>query len=156
MTDFFGSASKKSPTPKVTISDPNSLKVSLIRSELDMGGTTHAGEGRSITLELDSFFLVACYVPNSGQNLDRLGYRLNDWEPDMRAYLKRLNQSKPVVYCGDLNVAHLDLDIYNHDAKHIVKQSGCTPGERKAFGDMLNEGFVDAFRHFYAGNLELG
>lgn len=69
----------------------------------------------------------------------------------MRAYLKKLNELKPVVYCGDLNVAHLDLDIYNFDAKHIVKQSGCTPRERAAFGKMLETGFVDAFRHFHPG-----
>lgn len=69
----------------------------------------------------------------------------------MRAYLKNLSAAKPVIYCGDLNVAHLDLDIYNFDAKHIVKQSGCTPRERAAFGQMLSEGFVDAFRHLYPG-----
>jgi exonuclease III len=74
-------------------------------------------------------------------------------EPHMRGHLQELDRSKPVVYCGDLNVAHLDADIYNYDAKHIVKQSGCTPQERAAFGEMLSCGFVDAFRHLYPGKV---
>lgn len=71
----------------------------------------------------------------------------------MRSYLRDLNSRKPVVFCGDLNVAHLDADIYNWDAKHISKQSGCTPEERASFGVLLESGFVDAFRHLYPGNL---
>ena len=69
----------------------------------------------------------------------------------MWQYLKELDSRKPVVYCGDLNVAHLDADIYNFDAKHISKQSGCTPEERTSFSQLLSNGFVDAFRHLYPG-----
>lgn len=108
-------------------------------------------EGRLITVELNSFFLVNCYVPNSGEGLKRLDYRLNEWDPFLRRYLKDLHANKPVILAGDLNVAHLDLDIYNHEAKHIVKQAGLTPQERASFGTMLNEGFVDALRYLHPG-----
>jgi exonuclease III len=198
LTDFFGAPAAKAPAaapaaPAEAVAAPASKGV-VLRTEFDLEGTKHAGEGRTIMLELDTFFLVACYVPNSGQNLERLDYRVDEWfvrlllllilllllllplllhclfgmysanasmtyiptsihyrEPDMRAYLKHLSATKPVVYTGDLNVAHLDLDIYNFDAKHIAKQSGCTPRERAAFGTMLEAGFVDAFRHYHPG-----
>ncbi|CAN0164926.1 unnamed protein product [Ectocarpus fasciculatus] len=154
LTDFFGGGAKKAaaadPAPVSQAASTQPLKGRIVRAELDLQGTKHSGEGRTIMIELDTFFLVACYVPNSGQLLERLDYRVDEWFVEHRlAYLKKLNESKPVVYCGDLNVAHLDLDIYNFDAKHIVKQSGCTPRERAAFGEMLETGFVDAFRHFH-------
>jgi exonuclease III len=132
----------------------------------------HAGEGRTITVEFGTFILVACYVPNSGEGLRRLDYRIDEWygglvfisrivyaadnlihrEPHMRNYLRKLSARKPVVFTGDLNCGHLDLDVHNPGAKHIVKQAGLTPQERKAFTQMLQEcGFRDAFRHLYPG-----
>jgi len=103
-----------------------------------------------MTLEFEGFYLVTAYVPNSGQDLKRLDYRIGEWERDMRAHLKELDAKKPVVYMGDLNVAHLDSDIWNVSASHIKKSAGTTPQEREAFGVMLEENDLrDAFRHFH-------
>jgi exodeoxyribonuclease III len=110
------------------------------------------GEGRLVTIEVDEFYLVTCYVPNSGENLKRLDYRLNIWDPFLRNYLNELRNKKPVIFNGDLNVAHLDLDIYNYDAKHIMKQAGLTPQERKSFGVLLEStGMIDVLRRLYPG-----
>lgn len=104
-------------------------------------------EGRVLTLDLGSFSLVLAYVPNSGQDLKRLDYRIDTWEEDLKAHLKALEElGKPVVYVGDLNVAHLDLDIWNVGAKHLAKSAGTTPQEREAMGRLLDAGFVDTFR----------
>lgn len=103
-------------------------------------GVPEAGcddEGRSITLEYDAFYVIGLYVPNSGASLDRLSYRTDQWDPALREYVSRLEQSKPVIVTGDLNVAHLDLDIYNAGAKHLARQAGCTPEERASFGLLL-------------------
>jgi len=116
----------------------------------DEGQKQFHGEGRTITLELDSFFLVACYVPNAGEGLVRLNYRVDEWEVHMRAYLQALSERKPVVYTGDLNVGHLDLDIHNPLSKKINMQPALTPQERGAFSQMLAQtGFRDAFRDMY-------
>ena len=106
-------------------------------------------EGRVLTLVFSdpSLALVFAYVPNSGQDLKRLDYRINVWEKDMTAYLDTFkSKAIPVTYVGDLNVAHLDEDIWNVTAKHIAKSAGTTPQERAAFGDMLEHGYVDSFR----------
>ena len=111
----------------------------------------HLEEGRCLTIEFEKFFAVFAYVPNSGQKLDRLDWRINTWEADMREHLNELQKSKPTVYGGDLNVAHLDIDVYNIDAKHIPKSAGTTPQEREAFQVMLNDcKMKDCFRHFNA------
>jgi exodeoxyribonuclease III len=116
----------------------------------DEGQKQFHGEGRTITLELDSFFLVACYVPNAGEGLVRLNYRVDEWEVHTRAYLQALSERKPVVYTGDLNVGHLDLDIHNPLSKKIDTVPGLTPRERGAFSQMLAQtGFRDAFRELY-------
>lgn len=112
-------------------------------------GAKHDGEGRAITVEHPSFFLVSLYVPNSGMKLERLGYRTTEWDPDLLAYLKGLEKKKPVIFTGDLNVAHLDADIYNYSAKHIPKVPGCTPVERQSFTRILEAGFVDTFRKLH-------
>lgn len=117
--------------------------------KLELDDERFCGEGRTITVEFDKFFLVACYVPNSGQNLERLHYRVTEWDPYIRSYLKDLKEKKPVVFAGDLNCGYEDLDIYNFDAKHISKQAGLTPAERNSFGEMLSQGFFDALRHFH-------
>ncbi|EDQ89868.1 uncharacterized protein MONBRDRAFT_16913, partial [Monosiga brevicollis MX1] len=107
----------------------------------------HDQEGRTITVELPDLFVIGVYVPNSGQDLKRLDYRLNEWNVDFLAYIRELEASKPVLVVGDLNVAHLDLDIYN--AGHLVKSAGCTPQERTAFTEFLDQGFTDTFRKLY-------
>ena len=113
----------------------------------------YTDEGRVITMEYDAFFLVLVYVPNSGQKLERLAYRLDKWDPDFRAYLSRLDATKPVIVGGDLNVGHLDPDIYNVGAPHIKKTAGLTPQERASWSRTLaeagSEGLVDTFRHFH-------
>ena len=93
----------------------------------------YASEGRVLTMEYDRFFLVVAYVPNSGMRLDRLDYRVDVWDVDFRAYLAHLDAKKPVVFGGDLNVGHLDADIYNVSAPHVKKSAGLTPRERESW-----------------------
>ena len=107
----------------------------------------HAVEGRTVTLEFSSFHVTSCYVPNSGEGLKRLEYRLGEWERDMKAHLLWLSQTKPALLGGDLNVAFRDADIYNVSAPHIKKSAGCTPQERAAFAALCAEALVaDSFR----------
>lgn len=106
----------------------------------------HDTEGRVITLEYPDFYLVTVYVPNSQDDLRRLGYRVT-WEDDFRAYLKGLDEKKPVIVCGDLNVAHKEIDLKN--PKSNRKNAGFTDEERGKFQELLDAGFVDTFRHFY-------
>ena len=162
ISSFFGSGkaannssgkSAESVAAKVTVQESAAPSITSFDKKVSIVDVTYdtevaKGEGRTITIEFDKFFFVGCYVPNSGEGLVRLDERVNSWEPMMRNYLKSLEKKKPVVYGGDLNVAHLDLDIYNYQAKHVSKVPGVTPQERSAFGDMLKEGFVDAFRFF--------
>lgn len=128
-----------------------SSDVRVLNVICDQHDSKFDGEGRLITVEFDRFFLVATYVPNSGQNLERLEFRLSGWDPFLRDYLCKLSGLKPVVLTGDLNVGYLDIDIHNPTAKHIVKQAGLTPEERHSFGQLLSSDFSDAFRHFYPG-----
>lgn len=110
-----------------------------------MGVEEHDHEGRVITLEMDEFFLVNVYVPNSQDGLRRLDYRMR-WEDDFRAYLLRLNEKKPVVVCGDMNVAHEEIDIKN--PKTNRHNAGFTDEERGKMTELLAAGFTDTFRHF--------
>lgn len=103
-------------------------------------------EGRLLTLEFADFYLVNCYTPNAQPELKRLEFRL-DWETHIRAYLKKLEETKPVVYCGDLNVAHENIDLKNWKTNH--KNPGFSDQERAAFTELLNSGFIDTFRYFY-------
>lgn len=107
----------------------------------------HNEEGRVITLEMEEYYLVNAYVPNSGEGLRRLDYRIDSWEKDMCQYLCDLDQKKPVVYTGDLNVAHQEIDIYQ--PKGHEKHAGFTPQERQKFSELLQCGFVDAFRYLH-------
>lgn len=111
-----------------------------------MGIDEHDHEGRVITLELDSFFLITVYTPNSQDGLHRLEYRMK-WEDDFRAYLKKLEEKKPVIVCGDLNVAHREIDLKN--PKTNRKNAGFTDEERAKFTTLLDSGFTDTFRYFY-------
>ena len=106
----------------------------------------HDKEGRVITLEMADFFLVTVYTPNSQDELRRLDYRMQ-WEDDFRDYLLRLDAQKPVVVCGDLNVAHKEIDLKN--PKSNRKNAGFTDEERAKFGTLLESGFTDTFRFFY-------
>lgn len=111
-----------------------------------MGIAEHDTEGRVITLEYDKFYLVNVYTPNSKDGLARLPYRM-EWEDDFRAYLKGLEKTKPVVLCGDLNVAHEEIDLKN--PKTNRKNAGFSDEERAKMTELLEAGFIDTFRYFY-------
>jgi exodeoxyribonuclease III len=123
------------------------IRVEPIGVQYGMGIEKHDQEGRLICCEYASFYLVNCYVPNSGQKLERLQYRTQEWDVDLTAYLKKLETKKPVVLCGDLNVCHLDRDL--HSPQTNQKSAGFTPGERNNFTKLLTtDGFRDVYRHF--------
>ena len=111
-----------------------------------MGIEEHDNEGRVITLEFPEFYFVTVYTPNSQSELARLEYR-RQWETDFLAYLKKLEEKKPVIFCGDLNVAHKEIDLKN--PKTNRKNAGFTDEEREKFGELLDAGFIDTFRYFY-------
>lgn len=111
-----------------------------------IGIDNHDLEGRVITLEMEDFFLVTAYTPNSQDGLKRLDYRMS-WENDFRNYLLQLDQKKPVILCGDLNVAHKEIDLKN--PKNNRMNPGFTDQEREQFTTLLNAGFTDSYRHFY-------
>ena len=111
-----------------------------------MGVEEHDHEGRVITLEYDNFYLVTCYTPNSQTELKRLDYRMT-WENDFRKFLKALDARKPVVVCGDLNVAHQEIDIKN--PKTNRRNAGFTDEEREKMTELLNDGFTDTFRYLH-------
>jgi len=145
------SSSSLIDSPSKMASSASSPVTSAVAIQLDFPSAPHKGEGRAITVEFEKFILVNVYVPNSGQNLERLEYRVKEFDPYLREYLLGLQSAKqkPVILTGDLNCGHLDEDIHNPTAKHITKQAGLTPVERESFGKLLASGFTDAFRHFY-------
>ena len=111
-----------------------------------LGIEEHDNEGRVITLEFEDFYMVTVYTPNSQSELKRLDYRMK-WEDDFRNFLKNLDEKKPVIVCGDLNVAHKEIDLKN--PKTNRKNAGFTDEERNKFTELLNSGFIDTFRYFY-------
>ncbi len=111
-----------------------------------MGIDEHDHEGRVITLEFEDYFFITVYTPNSKQELERLEYRQH-WEDDFRAYLCGLKEKKPVIFCGDLNVAHKEIDLKNPKTNH--HNAGFTDEERGKMTELLNAGFIDTFRYFY-------
>ena len=111
-----------------------------------LGIDEHDHEGRVITLEMDNFYLITAYVPNSQDGLKRLDYRMI-WEDDFRNYLLELDKKKPVIVCGDLNVAHKEIDLRNPKTNRM--NPGFTDQEREKFTTLLDAGFTDTFRHFY-------
>lgn len=111
-----------------------------------IGIEEHDQEGRILTLEYSDFYLVNCYTPNSKRELLRLDYRMH-WEDDLREYLKKLEKTKPVVFCGDLNVAHKEIDLKN--PKTNQKNAGFTKEERSKMTQLLDSGFTDTFRYLY-------
>ena len=116
-----------------------------------IGREEYDNEGRVITAEFEDFYLVTQYVPNVKRDLSRMDYRMS-WEDEMRSYLKKLEEKKPVVMCGDLNVAHNEIDIKNPKTNH--HNAGFTDEERGKFTDLLNAGFVDTYRSLYPDKVE--
>ena len=138
---YWNSADKKGYSGTAIFTRHKPLSVSY-----GLGIDEHDHEGRVITLEMPQFYLVCCYTPNSQDGLKRLDYRMT-WEDAMRDYLKRLDRQKPVIYCGDLNVAHEEIDIKN--PKTNRRNAGFTDEERQKFSELLSEGFIDTFRTLY-------
>jgi len=138
---YWNYAEKKgySGTAIFTKEEPLSVKYGL-------GIADHDTEGRVITLEFDEYYIVTVYTPNSKTALERLDYRMV-WEDVFRKYLKSLEESKPVIVCGDLNVAHKEIDLKNPKANR--KNAGFTDEERNKMTELLNAGFIDTYRHFY-------
>ena len=117
-----------------------------ISVQYGIGIEEHDHEGRVITLEFEDFYMVTVYTPNSQDELKRLDYRMQ-WETDFLVYLKKLEEKKGVIFCGDLNVAHQEIDLKN--PKTNRKNAGFTDEERGKFGEVLKAGFIDTFRYFY-------
>ena len=121
-------------------------KTKPLSDSYGIGIEEHDKEGRVITLEYEDFFLVNVYTPNSKTGLERLDYRMI-WEDDFRKYLKSLEKTKPVIVCGDLNVAHKEIDLKNPETNR--KSAGFTDEERAKMTELLESGFIDTFRYFY-------
>ena len=138
---FFNSADKKGYSGTAILTKEAPLSVTY-----DFGEDLHRHEGRIITAEYPEFYLVCCYTPNSQDGLKRLAYRMQ-WEDDLRAYLMELDGKKPVIYCGDLNVAHKEIDLKNPKANRM--NPGFTDAERGKMTALLGAGFVDTFRSLH-------
>jgi len=138
---YFNSADKKGYSGTAVLTKEEPLSVSC-----DFGDDIHRHEGRIITAEYPDFYLVCCYTPNAQDGLRRLDYRMR-WEDDLRAYLQELDAVKPVVYCGDLNVAHEEIDLKN--PKSNRGNAGFSDEERAKMTELLSAGFTDTFRYLY-------
>ena len=138
---YFNYAEKKGYSGTAIFSKREPLNVTY-----GIGIEEHDHEGRVITLEFEDFFFVTCYTPNSKQELERLDYRMQ-WEDDFLAYIKSLDAKKPVIFCGDLNVAHKEIDLKNPKTNH--HNAGFTDEEREKMSVILSSGFTDTFRYFY-------
>ena len=143
---YWYSAEKKgySGTAIFTKREPMSVRYGI-------GVPEHDTEGRAITLEYEDFYLLNVYTPNAQRELARLDYRM-EWEDALRAYIKSLDEKKPVIYCGDLNVAHEEIDLKNPKTNH--KSAGFSDEEREKFSRLLGEGFSDTFRRLYPDKVE--
>jgi exodeoxyribonuclease-3 len=139
-TTYWNCAQKKGYSGTAIFTRQRPLKV-----KPHIGVDIHDQEGRVLTAEYEDFFLVNVYVPNSKRDLARLPYR-QQWDQDFLKFLKKLERRKPVIFCGDLNVAHTEIDLAN--PKSNVKNHGFTPEERAGFGAIVKAGFLDTFREF--------
>lgn len=139
---YYNAAARKGYSGVAILSKEKPISVTP-----DMGITEHDNEGRILCAEYNNFYLVNVYVPNSGQKLERLEYRQH-WDRDFLAYLKALEENKPVVLCGDLNVSHRPIDLKN-DKANYNKTAGYTQIEIDGMDNLLQSGFVDSFRHFH-------
>jgi len=148
---FFTSKNKDDgeAAKEESIGDVPAKNLQPLNVVTELGLPKHDGEGRTITAEFPLFYLTNVYVPNSGQKLERLGYRTEEWDTDFLNKMLQLKKSKPVIWLGDLNVAHNEKDTWNEGAKHLAKSAGTTPQERASFDRQLGAGFVDAFRHLH-------
>lgn len=142
-TTYWNSAQKKGYSGTAIFTKERPLKV-----EPHIGVSEHDNEGRVLTAEFEKYFLVNVYVPNSKRELERLPYR-QQWDVDFLKFLKKLEKKKPVIFCGDLNVAHTEMDLANPKAN--VRNHGFTIEERDGFTTFVNAGFVDTFREFEKG-----
>lgn len=140
---YWNSAEKKGYSGTAIFTRVPPLSVSY-----DIGDEAHVGEGRSITLEFEDFYLVTVYTPNAQDGLRRLDYRMA-WEDAFRTYLLELDAKKPVIICGDLNVAHEEIDLKNPKSNH--ENPGFSDAEREKFSQLLASGFTDTFRFLYPG-----
>lgn len=138
---YWNSAIKKGYSGTAVFTRIEPLSVSY-----DLGLEKHNDEGRSITLEFEDFYLVTAYTPNAQRELARLSYRM-EWEDDFRCYLNKLDEVKPVILCGDLNVAHNEIDLKN--PKSNTGSAGFSKEERGKMTELLESGFVDSFRYLY-------
>lgn len=138
---FWNSAEKKGYSGTAVFS-----RIPPLSAAYGIGIAGHDNEGRVITLEYEDFYLVNVYTPNAQRGLERLDYRMQ-WEEDFKAYLLELDAKKPVIVCGDLNVAHTEIDLKN--PKTNVNNAGFTPQEREKFTQLLQSGFADSFRALY-------
>lgn len=138
---YWNYAEKKGYSGTALFSKKEPMKVTR-----GIGVEEHDHEGRVITAEFEDYYAVTVYVPNSQRELTRLDYRM-EWEEAFLKYLKKLEETKPLIYCGDLNVAHKEIDLKN--PKTNRRNAGFTDEERERFGRVLENGFVDTFRHFY-------
>ena len=139
--EYWNSAVKKGYSGTAVFS-----RISPVRVNLGMGIPEHDQEGRILTLEFPDFYLVDVYTPNSQRELARLAYRMK-WEDDFRAYLINLDRQKPVIACGDMNVAHEEIDLKNPKSNH--KNAGFTDEERAKMTELLQSGFIDTYRRLY-------
>ena len=140
-TSYWNSAEKKGYSGTAIFTKQKPLNVTY-----GIGIEEHDKEGRVITLEFEKFYIVDIYTPNSKRELERLDYR-QIWEDEIRKYLLKLNETKPVIMCGDLNVAHKEIDLKN--PKTNRHNAGFTDEERQKMTELLNAGFVDSFRYLY-------
>jgi exodeoxyribonuclease-3 len=138
---YWNYAEKKGYSGTAIFTKNEPLDVSL-----GIGVEEHDKEGRVITLEFEDYYVITVYTPNSQNELARLSYRMK-WEDDFKEYLKKLEKNKPVIVCGDLNVAHKEIDLKN--PKNNRKNAGFTDEEREKFTELMNSGFLDTFRYFY-------
>ncbi len=143
---YMNCADKKGYSGVITFTKKKPLKVTY-----GMGIDEHDHEGRIITCEFENFYLVNCYTPNSKEGLVRLDYRMK-WEDDFRSYLKELEKNKPVILCGDLNVAHQEIDLKN--PKTNRKNAGFSDEERAKMSELLNSGMIDTYRFLYPDKIE--
>lgn len=144
---YWNYAQKKGYSGTAVFTKKEPLNVSY-----GLGIEEHDNEGRVITLEYDTFYLVTVYTPNSQSELKRLEYRMK-WEDDFKAYLKRLEENKPVIVCGDLNVAHQEIDLKNPKTNRM--NAGFTDEERQKMTELLDSGFIDTFRYFYPDRTDI-
>ena len=138
---YMNSAEKKGYSGTMVLS-----KIKPLSVDYDIKGDDHPKEGRVITLEYEDFYFVCAYVPNSKDGLKRLDYRMH-WEDDLRKHLMKLDKKKPIIYTGDLNVAHNEIDLKNPDENHF--SAGFSDEEREKFSKLLSSGFKDSFRELY-------